>query len=287
MDENTAISRARQLLARYDIKMPAVDALRIAEGEGYVVRESEKMGDDEAGQTFNSAGQCYIVVNKNNHPYRRRFTIFHEIAHHALGLPSVHGSHIPSDELERFRSRPPEEVLCDVFAAACLVPWHLIQPLTEDRDFSASTVMELSDLFEASKLCVASRFASASGVPVAYVVAEDGIIRYCVSSRASRETGIFLRTGVQLPSGSAAARAMRRGSAIEVADMEASDWSHSDAADRFSVHEEAIYQPAWGQSLSLLTFEEDLPPFRTSIARDEDDNELLPELTGELSWRKR
>lgn len=287
MDENTAISRARQLLARYGVRIPPVDALRIAEGEGYVVRESEKMGDDEAGQTFDSGGQRYIVANKNNHPYRRRFTIFHEVAHHALDLPSVHGSHIPSDELERFRSRPPEEVLCDVFAAECLVPWHLIQPLTDDRDFSAATVMELSDLFEASKLCVASRFASASGVPVAYVVAEDGIIRYCVSSRASRETGIFLRTGVQLPSRSAAARAIQRGSAVEIADMEASDWSHSDAADRFSVHEEAIYQSAWGQSLSLLTFEEDLPPPRTGIARHEDEDDLLPELTGELSWKKR
>lgn len=67
--------------------------------------------------------------------------------------------------------------------------------------------------------------------------------------------------------------------------MEASDWSHSNAADRFSVHEEAIYQPAWGQSLSLLTFEEDLPPSRASVARHEDGDELLPELTGELSWK--
>ena len=150
-------------------------------------------------------------------------------------------------------------MLCDVFAAECLVPWHLIQPLAGDCDFSASTVMELSDLFEASKLCVASMFASASGAPVAYVVAEGGVIRYCVSSRASREAGIFLRTGVQLPGGSAAARAIRKESAMEV-HMEASDWSHSNAADRISVHEEAIYQPAWGRYRCSHSMKTCLPP---------------------------
>jgi len=31
MDENTAISRARQLLARYEIKISPVDVLRIAD----------------------------------------------------------------------------------------------------------------------------------------------------------------------------------------------------------------------------------------------------------------
>lgn len=139
-------------------------------------------------------------------------------------------------------------MLCDVFAAECLVPWHLIQPLTGDRDFFSEhgdgafgPVRSLEALRGVQvRVCI--------GAPIAYVVVEGGVIRYCVSSRrASREAGIFLRTGVQLPGGSAAARAIRKESAMEVADMEASDWSHGNAADRFSVHEEVIYQPAWGR----------------------------------------
>ena len=78
MDENTAISRARQLLARHQVKSYPVDVLGIAQGEGYEVRESDKLGEDEAGQTFVRAGCRYIVVNKNNHPFRRRFTILHD-----------------------------------------------------------------------------------------------------------------------------------------------------------------------------------------------------------------
>jgi Zn-dependent peptidase ImmA (M78 family) len=287
MDENTAISRARQLLARYHVKYFPVDVLGIAQGEGFDVRESGKLSDDEAGQTFIKAGQRYIVVNKNNHPFRRRFTILHEMAHHALGLPSVHGETVPSDELERFRSRPPEEVLCDVFAAECLVPWQLIQPMTEEFDFSIGTIQTLSERFEASKLCVASRFARASALHLAYVVAEEGSIKYAVPSSALREARVFLRKGVALPERSAAAQAIQLGNDQAVADMEASEWSHSDAADRFSVHEEAIYHATWEQSLSLLTFEEDVQAPRAISDRAAEDDELLPELTGYLSWDKK
>ena len=212
--------------------------------------------------------------------------MLHELAHNALGLPSVHGATVPSDELERFRSRPPEEVLCDVFAAECLIPWQLIQPMTEEFDFSAGTVQTLSERFEASKLCVASRFARASALPLAYVVAEEGTIKYSVPSNALRESRVFLRTGVALPGRSAAAQAIRSGSDLVTADMEASEWSHSDAADRFSVHEEAIYHATWGQTLSLLTFEEDVQAPRNTPIQAEADDELLSELTGHLSWDK-
>lgn len=286
MDEITAISRARKLLDRYHVRNYPVDVMGIALAEGYVVRESEKLADDEDGQTLTVGDRRFIVVNKNSRLYRRRFTIMHELAHHVLELPSAHGSHLAANELERFRSRPAEEVLCDVFAAECLVPWQLIQPLTETFDFSIDAVTTLSDRFEASKLCVASRFAQASASTLAYVVAEEGTIKYSVSSRALRDARIFLRTAVALPGQSAAAQAIRAGRSAAIADMEATEWSHSDAADNFSVHEEAIYHAAWGQTLSLLTFEEDRPASRISSVRAEDEDDLLPELTGELSWDK-
>ena len=45
--------------------------------------------------------------------------------------------------------------------------------------------------------------------------------------------------------------------------------------------------PQWGQSLSLLTFEEDVPAPRATERRCAEDEDLLPELTGYLSWGKR
>lgn len=286
MDENTAISRARQLLRRHQVKDYPVDVMGLARAEGYDVRESSKLADDEAGQTFVKSGQRYIIVNKNHHLFRRRFTILHEMAHHVLELPSVHGEVLPSNELERFGSRPHEEVLCDVFAAECLIPWQLIQPLTEEFDFTADAILTLSRRFEASKLAVASRFALASTMPLAYLVAEEGRVRYCVTSSALRNARVFLRAGVELPGRSAAAQAIRSGLEVTTAELEASAWSHSDAADRFSVHEEAIHYAAWGQTLSLLTFEEDAPIPRTLSTQSDDGDELLSELTGHLSWDK-
>ena len=93
-----------------------------------------------------------------------------------LGQPSIHGERLSSHELERYRGRPPEEIACDNFAAECLVPWKPIQQFAGECDFSASTVITLSDHFQASRPCIASRFARSSANLVAYVLSEDGVI---------------------------------------------------------------------------------------------------------------
>lgn len=287
MNEIIAITRARDLLARHGVTIPPVDVTRVAQDEGFEVRETDRLGEGEAGQTFIKGGRRYIVLNRNDHPHRRRFTIFHEIAHHALDLPSVHGQNFSSDELERYSARPPEEVLCDVFAAECLVPWSLIKPLTQSAEYTAAVIADLADRFQASKPCVASRFAGASGELLAYVVAEKGRIKYQISSARLRDARIYLTTNVALPRASAAARAIATGRSHEIVDGEASDWSTSDVAGRYSVHEEAIHLPAWQQTLSLLTFEEEIAPERAGERHAADDEELLPELTGYLSWTRK
>jgi hypothetical protein len=287
MDDITAIARARKFLRERGITTAPVDAWGLAQAEGFEVRESAKLADDEAGQTCVIGERRLIIVNKNDHPYRRRFTILHEVAHHVLALPSQHGSHLKSSELERYRSRPPEEILCDVFAAECLVPWTLIKPLSDEHEFTADAITSLSSQFEASKPCIASRFATASGAALAYVVAEDGIIKYPVCSSALRNAQIWMPKDVPLPRNSAAARAIATGNDHAVGETNGSDWSNSDAAERYSVREEAIYMPQWGQSLSLLTFEEDVPAPRATDRRSAEDEDLLPELTGYLAWGKR
>lgn len=286
MDEITAVTRARQFLRRHNVEGGPVDAWELAQAEGYEIRESDKLAEGEAGQTLVKAGRRFIVVNKHDHPYRRRFTIFHEMAHHVLELPSKHGSHLASSELERYRARPPEEILCDVFAAECLVPWSLIKPFADEMEFTASTIATLSHRFEASKPCVASRFAGASSNPLAYVVAEDGAIKYHVCSGSLRNAQIWVIKNVPLPRSSAAARAIASNQEFAVGDSDGLDWSNSDAAGRFSVHEEVINMPQWQQSLSLLTFEEDMPASRRDERGSAEDDELLPELTGYLSWDK-
>lgn len=282
MDELTTIGRARRLVA--GMTSPPVDAYGLAAAHGMEVKESDLLAEGEAGNTFRKGTKTIIVVNKNDHLFRRRFTVLHELAHHFLELPSKHGASIPSGDLERFVGRPPEEKLCDVFAAECLVPAHLMRPLT-DVPFSVETVQRLSDHFQASRPCIASSFVRSCRNPIAYVFAENGRISNVLASAALRDQRVFIQDG-RLPSTSAAARALANDTLAESAELDGSDWSSSDAADQFACTEEAFHLRAWKQTLSFLTFER-LGSARHEAPERDETEELLPELTGYLPWPRK
>ncbi|TDR45686.1 uncharacterized protein DUF955 [Tahibacter aquaticus] len=283
MDELTAITRARKLVA--GISSAPVDVIALASAHNMEVKESDQLAEGEAGNTFRKGAKTFIVVNKNDDPFRRRFTVLHELAHHVLDLPSNHGATIPASELERFSGRPPEEKLCDVFAAECLVPTHLIRSLAATAPFCVDTVQRLSAHFQASRPCVASSYVRASRELIAYVFAEGGRVQSAIMSAALREQRIFIQGGM-VPAASAAARALARDTTLESVELDGSDWSSSDAAMQFACSEEALHMRAWNQTLSLLTFERVGPSQRGAADRDESED-LLPELTGHLPWPKR
>ena len=287
MDDVIAISKARGLLRDLRIDQYPVDVNAIAAQLGFQIKSSDQLGPNEAGHVVKLPDRHIIVVNSNHLPYRQRFTIMHEVAHEALQLPSNHGNKISSNQLESYTSRPREEVLCDVFAAECLVPWHLILPLTEEMPYEISTINKLSDDFQASRTCVASRFAQASRELNIFVLAENGVIRNVVPSRAAREQRFWINIGIKLPTGSAADSALRTGQSEATADSDGSIWSASDSASRFACYEEAIVLEKWGQTLSMLTLETIYDTGRNSHLESSDEDELLPELTGELPWPKR
>lgn len=283
MDELVAIGRARKLVE--GIASPPVDVEALLEAHGMVFKESDRLESGEAGNTVTIGATTYIVVNKNDDPFRRRFTALHELAHNVLQLPSKHVNGVPSDELERFTGRPPEEKICDVFAAECLVPAHLIGPLITNAQFSVNLLVELTKRFQASRQCIASSYVRNSKELVAYAYAEDGKIQHVIPSAALRAAGIFIQGGM-LPSSSAASKAIRSGAEFESEDLDASNWSSSDAANRFACYEEALFVPTWKQTHSLLTFEA-VSPSNDIAGTADDNNGLLAELTGHLPWPKR
>ncbi|MNZ69354.1 hypothetical protein D3C78_876500 [compost metagenome] len=288
MDENTAISRARQLLRDAGIHQAPVDVEALALSQGFHVSRQD-LPEDEAGSTFERRGKKHIWVNQNDGLNRQRFTILHEIAHHVLQLPSKHGEKVPSDELERFKGRPDEEVLCDVFAAECLVPWQIVQPLAAQNDFTLENLAALSAQFQASRSCVASRFAQASKDYLAFVVAEDGVVQYSITSKALKESRIWITRGIKVPRNSAAAEAIRAdSSALFTAELDGLDWSSSDEARRFACYEEAVYYAPAGQTQSILIFEEVEPRSASTGYRQSrsDDDDLLEELSGYPGWSK-
>jgi len=283
MDELVAIGRARKVVQA--IAAPPVDVDALIATHGMVYKESDRLGPGEAGNTVTKGGTTYIIVNKNDDPFRRRFTALHELAHNVLDLPSKHASGVSDDELERFAGRPPEEKICDVFAAECLVPAHLIKPLIKDASFSVNLLLELTKTFQASRQCIASCFVRNSKELLAYVYAEAGVTQHVITSAALRIAGIFIQSGM-LPFTSAAAKAMQATEGFATQDMDASDWSTSDKARHYACYEEVLFVPAWKQTHSLLTFEPVASSFRATDDGGES-NELLPELTGYLPWPKR
>ena len=283
MDELVAIGRARKLVE--GIAAPPVDVEALIAAHGMVFKESDRLEPGEAGNTVTKGGITYIVVNKNDDPYRRRFTALHELAHNVLQLPSRHANGVPSDELERFSGRPPEEKICDVFAAECLVPAHLIRPSIANASFSVTVLLDLTKKFQASRQCIASSYVRNSKELVAYAYAEDGKIQHVIPSASLRAAGIYVQGGM-LPSSSAALRAIASASEFESHDLDASDWSSSDIACHYACYEEALYVPAWKQTHSLLTFEGVASSIRHVDASDDSEG-LLAELTGHLPWPKR
>ena len=283
MDELVAIGRARKLVQ--GIATPPIDVHALIAAHGLIFKESDRLEPGEAGNTVTKGGTTYIVVNKNDDPFRRRFTALHELAHNILELPSKHSSGVPANELERFAGRPPEEKICDVFAAECLVPAHLIQPLIANASFSVEVLVDLTKKFQASRQCIASSFVRNSKALVAYVYAESGVTQHVISSAALRNAGIFVQAGL-LPSSSAASKAMLTATESDVQELDASDWSSSDRAIHYGCYEEALFVPAWKQTHSLLTFEPVASSLRNTEAGDDTD-ELLAELTGHLPWPKR
>ena len=283
MDELVAIGRARKLVQ--SITSPPVDVHGLIAAHGMVFKESDRLQPGEAGNTVTKSGTTYIVVNKNDDPFRRRFTALHELAHNVLGVPSRHAHGVHNDELERFVGRPPEEKICDVFAAECLVPAHLIQPLIANASFSVELLIDLTRKFQASRQCIASSFVRNSKELVAYVYAEDGATQHVISSAALRNAGIFVQGGM-LPTSSAASKAMHAATEFDSQELDASDWSSSDIALHYACYEEAMFVPAWKQTHSLLTFESVTSSIRNAETGDDTD-ELLAELTGHLPWPKR
>jgi len=288
MEENTAILRARRFLEAHNVTSAPVDVTALAQAEGFEVKLKE-LPEGEAGSTLERRGKRYILVNEQDPPMRQRFTILHEIAHHVLNLPSVHGqASEPSESaLTSSPARPPEEKACDAFASECLVPLAVIKPMIEGKPFGVQIVAELARSFGASQHCVASQFVKASTECVAFVLAEEGRIKLAFPSTALRAAGVRLLRGTSVPRGCAAEVAMSaEDGAVRTAESEGTDWSHSDAAEGFSVYEEASFYAPRQQTYSFLTFEAMESERPSDSARfTQGDDELLPELTGELTWR--
>lgn len=284
--EFQTILKARKFVRDAGIAAAPVDLERLAAAANAKIKIVDDLSDDESGQTTQIKGKHIIIVNGNHREERQRFTALHELAHIVLELASQHhGPKLTTGTLMRYGKRPPEEMLCDVFAAECLLPYDLFSKDVGDVDISMAAVKELAEKYKASLTTTGSRFAVSANEPCAFVLSEDGQTRYISRSKFLNELKGWIDFNMPLPHGSVAYRLVHNGSKTEDHDELASDvWFNGGIKNRPLLAEESVLLREWNQCLSLIWFDDSLKPVYERNGEQDDDEPLLKELDGTLPW---
>ncbi len=280
MDESAAVIMAREFVRKANPGGIPVRVEAYVEEAKAILRMQNDLGAEEPGWSFCSGGKHYICVNASDRPERQRFTICHELAHIVLDIKSEHNS-LP---WWSYAKRPPGEIICDVFAAELLLPYRLFKPLADEAAIEMSSIEGLADRFLASITATGSRFAAVHPAPCAFVLSEQGEVRYASRSNALRGAYAWIQPRLDLPRGSLSEK-IRAGATSDGpekvdADIWFADWERGGV-----LFEEAKHFPQWDQTLTLLSLEDDeIPPAKKEELREDEEELGLQELDGNLRW---
>lgn len=150
-------NRASEILRRHGLFSVPVDPVVLANREGIKVHNATFSDDALSGMIAKRGSNVTLLVNQSDPPYRKRFTIAHELGHHFLHLMGD-GDFVDS-KVDLFRNTEPAdtvqenvtpqrraEIQANQFAAALLMPAELVRSAyrkTEDltelaREFNVS-----------------------------------------------------------------------------------------------------------------------------------------------------
>lgn len=282
MNELTVIMRAREYVERCGVSVPVnIDQYLAHSNADLKVRAD--LNDSEAGGSFPSGNRHIIYVNGTHSKERQRYTILHELAHIELNLQSQHGQTLSLNNLYGYSKRAKEEILCDVFAAECLLPYKYFKHDANKSEISLDVVKGIAKSYKASLISTASRFASCRNEPCIFVLAEKNIIRYVSSSAPTREYGIWINIGINIPKDSVLHRLQTSNVDEGFDEVPTYIWTNADKKKNFILLEEAKLIRAWQQGIALIWTEDTVNNSTSNNITDEDD-QLLPELDGVLPW---
>lgn len=280
MDEVTAVMKARDLLRRVNSNSIPTQLELYLQALECQMKVDDGLPPDEPGYSFTHGGKHFIVVNGKDSPERQRFTILHEIAHIVLGVPSEHAG----SPAWSYARRSENEMHCDAFAAELLLPHGLFKPLVDKATIGFDALDGLADKFEASTMTTGSRFAAAADIPCAFVISENGKIRYASRSKALREAGAWIPPRIPIPASSLSAM-VRSGQVIRDARDVAADVWFSDWTRGGTLLEEARHLTRYDQTLTLLWFDDEEVPRETWTGQEDDEDDGgLRELDGILPF---
>jgi hypothetical protein len=185
-----------------------------------------------------------------------------------------------------FAKRDINEVLCDVFASELLMPYKLFKAKMPEEEPSAEAILYLANEFNTSFPAAASRYATLSDIPCAFVTMERGAVRYAARSTSLRRSGAWIPPRSAIPDGSVAHRLRTsKKSLIETDEIPLDIWFEG-LGTGLDLWEMSRHYHRFDTTVSLLWFmQEDVPEIEIDrFGRRMTDDGGLAELTGELPW---
>lgn len=130
---------ARELLEKYGNEIP-VDVYRVAAGEGVLVEEVDLEPSVSGFLVVKGTEDVVIGVNKDHHPYRKRFTVAHELGHFLFhGAESASNVMTGEGKFVYFRDEASEtgevehERKANQFAADLLMPKEALKGMVPSK----------------------------------------------------------------------------------------------------------------------------------------------------------
>ena len=282
MDELSITLKAREFVAKCGPSLSPVSVEQYAMQIGGSIKKEALEENEDAWSVRLSSGKYRICVNCNHNGRRQRFSVCHEVAHAVLEIPADHTQ--PS---WNYTHRPQGEVFCDVFAAELLLPYKLFKPLVDKADMGMSAVNTLSNDFDASLVSTGSRFATFSRELCAFVLSENGKVRYSARSASLRDARAWIKPGSAMPAGSYSTR-VRAGEHPTGPEESTPDEWFDDWERDGKLYEDAVHLNKWDQTLTLLWFDDDdTPSPKVERKWQAKQSEGLQELDGNLPWPSR
>jgi Zn-dependent peptidase ImmA (M78 family) len=154
-------NRAKDVLRKHGLTSIPIDPVILAQRLGITVNNAKFSDQSIVGMIAKRGDKLTLLVNQSDPPYRKRFTIAHELGHHFLHL--LEDGEFVDSEADLFR-QPPEdqtaitperrkEIQANMFAAALLMP----QEEVAARWKECRSVEEMARIFNVSESAMGIR----------------------------------------------------------------------------------------------------------------------------------
>lgn len=147
---------AMEILQQHGLFSLPIDPVTLANKEGIKVHNAAFSDDGVSGMVARRGKNISMLVNQSDPPYRKRFSIAHELGHHFLHL--TEDGEIVTKKIDLFRvylkpeDKDDEEKRRDVeanqFAAALLMPETFVKDFYEKKSLNLKQMAKIFNVSE-------------------------------------------------------------------------------------------------------------------------------------------